>query len=341
LNIGAELFADVCAYSQADTHRTGTPEDAATIDWYSHLLRSDGATVTTEDWMFPRWVAEWSAEIDGEPIECLPILYQSIGTSRPHDVSCVATQHPAGLLTVKNQRVRSTATATPSDAVMQVPGMFARREASIRAQIIDARIIESRSANIRVSYGCQFETAEVLIATPLSGWFTCASERGTGLAVARWLAKTLAESGYRVALLATSGHELFNIGLEHHLAANPDRPASIIHVGASVAAASHQSHSATGFAANLFAMTNQNVELRALNALGFRPGTETVRWIGEATRWCTVGKPLLSVAGVSHWFHTPQDTPNTATSPDLLGRVGEAVLHDATAFQEASAATTD
>lgn len=80
----------------------------------------------------------------------------------------------------------------------------------------------------------------VVISTPRSGWFACAAERGSGLAVwlslARWLAK--AGHGFNVELLATSGHEYEYLGGEQYLTQAP-RPADThlwVHIGASAAA---------------------------------------------------------------------------------------------------------
>jgi len=80
----------------------------------------------------------------------------------------------------------------------------------------------------------------VILSTPRSGWFTCAAERGSGLAVwlslARWLSRS--DHGVNVELLATSGHEYEYLGGEHYLAQAP-APAvtkAWIHIGASAAA---------------------------------------------------------------------------------------------------------
>jgi len=80
----------------------------------------------------------------------------------------------------------------------------------------------------------------LILSTPRSGWFRCAAERGSGLAVwlslARWLAR--GQQGVNIELLATSGHEYEYLGGEHYLAQAP-APALTslwVHVGASAAA---------------------------------------------------------------------------------------------------------
>ncbi|MBW8812726.1 MAG: hypothetical protein JF588_04815 [Caulobacterales bacterium] len=80
----------------------------------------------------------------------------------------------------------------------------------------------------------------LVLSTPRSGWFTCAGERGTGLAVwlllARWAAK--AKLAADVALVCTSGHEYEYAGGEAYIRARapPNDTALWVHLGANVAA---------------------------------------------------------------------------------------------------------
>jgi hypothetical protein len=341
---GDALYRDVQAYGARPSHRTGTDDDHATLAWLTDNLRRDGARVEADEWTFPRWDAQWSAELDGQVIDALPVFYEATGSFGPNAIQVVATPHAGGLLTVKNRH----ALATPAEAVvvtrptLHIASRYAGREAEVHAHIADARITEGRSANLIATYGCTFEQAKVLIATPVSGWFSCASERGTGIAIARQLAAQLAAQGQRVALLATSGHELFNLGLEHHLATRAMPRATLIHIGASVAAKQYGGEAqgqpltpAATLSDSLYVTTNRPGGALALSSLGFHAQTDESRpkrWIGEGTRWCTQGRPLLSVAGISHWFHTPQDTADLATDPALLAKVAEAVQLDVLNF---------
>jgi hypothetical protein len=81
----------------------------------------------------------------------------------------------------------------------------------------------------------------LILSTPRSGWFTCAAERGSGLAawlsLAQWLAAT--PHGVNVELLATSGHEYVYLGGERYLKEKAPPPAKTrlwVHIGASLAA---------------------------------------------------------------------------------------------------------
>jgi hypothetical protein len=81
----------------------------------------------------------------------------------------------------------------------------------------------------------------VVVTTPISGWFACAVERGSGVALflelARWAAK--GDSKYSYLFLGNSGHELDNLGAHHTLdkyAPPVEDVACWIHLGASIAA---------------------------------------------------------------------------------------------------------
>ncbi len=81
----------------------------------------------------------------------------------------------------------------------------------------------------------------LVVSTPRSGWFTCAGERGGGvatwLALARWASAT--QGGFNLAFIANSGHEYEYLGAEEMLRAIAPRPAATafwLHLGANLAA---------------------------------------------------------------------------------------------------------
>ncbi|PIC00515.1 hypothetical protein [Caulobacter sp. X] len=81
----------------------------------------------------------------------------------------------------------------------------------------------------------------LVVSTPRSGWFTCAGERGPGVAAWMMLADWASRSNLPVdlAFVSNSGHEYENLGAQHLLEAAappPDQTRLWFHLGANVAA---------------------------------------------------------------------------------------------------------
>jgi hypothetical protein len=81
----------------------------------------------------------------------------------------------------------------------------------------------------------------LIVTTPRSGWFTCAAERGAGLAI--WLSLAhgfaAAKPPANLEFVATSGHEYIYLGGEQYLEHHAPKPAithAWVHIGASAAA---------------------------------------------------------------------------------------------------------
>lgn len=78
----------------------------------------------------------------------------------------------------------------------------------------------------------------LVISTPKSGWFHCAGERGSGIAIWLGLARWLASTELDVVLLAASGHEFDGYGgrrFTETLAPKPADTSLWAHIGANVA----------------------------------------------------------------------------------------------------------
>ena len=82
----------------------------------------------------------------------------------------------------------------------------------------------------------------LVVMTPRSGWWSCAAERGGGLACWLEMMRALKDSPpkHDVRFVATSGHELGHLGLKSYLQRNPELANGAltwIHLGASIGAA--------------------------------------------------------------------------------------------------------
>ena len=359
--IGAALYQLVAGYSQWPHHRTGTPEGKATVDWFEAQLKERGGTASRWSYAYERY--DWRASVtaDGQPIDALPLYYEGVGelaTDAPFVRPVTLPNNfdksdlEQALSEAKGSNLRLSVFLTfgrfgnlpPRPALIGVnvdpdkppsglPTLLvsgvhldAMASGTVTAAISAARV-QDRAENVVGRLGSGGD-APLVITTPLSGWFTCAGERGTGIAVALELARSFAQE-MPVAVIATTGHELENYGIRQQLKAGLGfAPRVVIHIGASLAAGwfPPQTPGQMQLSPGRMASTNRPLEAEspltsALKAGSFQP---VPRFFGEAQEWAKhlpASTPLLSFAGSFPLFHTPQDTPVAATSPALLQTV--------------------
>ena len=162
--------------------------------------------------------------------------------------------------------------------------------------------------------------------TPKSGWYTCAAERGGGIAV--WLevaGRVAANPGRRpLNLVASSGHELHHLGLDHYISELGDDAARVhcwMHLGASIGSRNgNPAYAASDdelFEVATNALTAQGIERRAfpVGNAGF----------GEARNVGEIGGRFVSFLGGHPYFHSPRDTFDRCVDLELLGKHTDAV----------------
>jgi hypothetical protein len=163
---------------------------------------------------------------------------------------------------------------------------------------------------VAVVPGQQTGAAPLVVMTPRSGWWECASERGGGLAC--WLEIMRAMCAARpvrdVVFLASSGHELGHLGLESFMARRPAlaRDAKAwIHLGANIGAAQGPG--------NLLQASDDEMEALlagAMTKVGLRIDRRHARGavpLGEAKNVHHGGGRFISVIGSNDMFHNPRD----------------------------------
>jgi hypothetical protein len=174
--------------------------------------------------------------------------------------------------------------------------------------------VQTEALNVvAVVPGTDKSLAPLVVMTPRSGWWWCASERGGGLAC--WLeimrAMQAAKPARDVLFVASSGHELGHLGLDAFMARRPGLvPAAKawIHLGANIGAAqgpgNHLQASDDEMESMLAeAMTKTGLAIDGRLARGAVPR-------GEAENVHRGGGRYISIIGSNALFHNTGDRGN-------------------------------
>ncbi len=199
----------------------------------------------------------------------------------------------------------------------------ARQGATARL-IAHATRTETKAFNVVATVPGADETAAPLVVmTPRSGWWSCTSERGVGIAI--WLeimrAVHAARPARDVLFVASSGHELGHIGLDAFM----DRRAGLVpsatawvHLGANIGAALGPGNilqASDDEMETLIAepMTKAGLGIDRRLARGATP-------LGEALNVHRGGGRFISIIGKNNLFHNPDDSGPDVIDTDVIAR---------------------
>ena len=180
-------------------------------------------------------------------------------------------------------------------------------ELTVFVQLTDEK---SEALNIQTKIeGKDKSLSPLVIMTPKSGWWTCTSERGGGIAIwlnaMRYFAQN--KPNRNVIFTANTGHELSHIGLDHFLENNPSlvkEAHAWVHLGANFAA---KKGNVLWQASNKDYM---NIGIEELTSKGL---DEVQTWpissrpLGEARNIYDGGGQFISLLGSNSLFHHPED----------------------------------
>ena len=174
--------------------------------------------------------------------------------------------------------------------------------------------------------GADPDAAPVVVMTPKSGWFTCAAERGGGIAI--WLevaGRIAAQPGRRpLQLVASSGHELHHLGLEHYIAELGEAARDVhtwVHLGASIGARKGTPQ----YAASDDELLQLATDALSAHGIERRPFPVGTSGYGEARNIGEINGRFISLLGGHPYFHSPRDTFDRCVDLPLLERHIEAV----------------
>lgn len=353
---GDRMYALVEDYWSLGVHRSGTSVDHRTAAWMADRLGRRGLAVDPEEVPFDHFVVESQVECAGRDIDHLVVPYEWTGrletdsvvvaeidpksggfpgaldeparavAASGADVALLATAHPEGALVAVNRELGSEPCGLP---LVLVAGREADTLGNGNVQVrIDAKVTSGHTTNIIARN--PVPGTPLVLTTPLNGWFGCAGERGTGIAVLIELVDRLAHLPLLV--VATGGHELGWFGAQRWVDANRSIDATaVVHIGASVAVLEPGTDPHRELASTRLAMTSlpdspvTQTIAAALAPARLDLATGTDHWLGEGQAFCLLDAPLLSFTGAGLDFHCPEDTPERATSPDALAKVADAI----------------
>ena len=180
-------------------------------------------------------------------------------------------------------------------------------ELTVFVQLTDEK---SEALNIQTKIeGKDKSLSPLVIMTPKSGWWTCTSERGGGIAIwlnaMRYFAQN--KPNRNVIFTANTGHELSHIGLDHFLENNPSlvkEAHAWVHLGANFAAKKGNV---------LWQASNKDYMNIGIEELASKGLDEVQAWpissrpLGEARNIYDGGGQYISLLGSNSLFHHPED----------------------------------
>lgn len=204
---------------------------------------------------------------------------------------------------------------------------LARRQAAIRLVAHADRMRDTAANVVAHLRGTRADLPPVVVITPRSGWWYCASERGGGIAC--WLEAIRAVAAARLArpvqFVASSGHELGHLGLDGFMARRAaliTGAAAWVHLGANIGAA--------GGRLRLQA-SDDGIEQMAAAAL-MRADAPVQQRVprgttpaGEARNIHVGGGRYVSLLGSSPFFHSAQDRWPSAVDAPAVARCASAI----------------
>lgn len=179
--------------------------------------------------------------------------------------------------------------------------------------------------------------APLVIMTPRSGWWNCASERAGGIAIMLEMMHVFynTKPTRDVLFLANSGHELGHLGLDHYLEKNSNmikEASSWIHLGANIAAAQYSSNNLIP-SKILTQSSDSEIELlghESLAKYAIIPNmnvSQGNRPVGEAKNIFDGGGRYFSIIGLKNpLFHHPDDRWPDAIDVNNTVRITKALI---------------
>lgn len=364
---GATLFQLVETYARFGHHRTGALTEQRVTLWLTQELHARQAVLSEEPFEYTHYQSTVSDSATGMPLDAELLAYCWSGeceVSRPLVASLDAQSSEEEILErieslhskAQRENYDSVLVSTESQAgglcginrafeprfkipvILISPSDLDKLQNSSLTLRCSASIDTRPSSNLRARFSHRSTDTPMVVTTPLTGWFHCAGERGTGLALAMEVAAMLSTTG-PVDLLLARGHELGYIGGYNMKANNRYSPRFVLHLGSCIANINGQLDCRYHAPALIKERLHQALEPLSHMPLKQQEPNDADQWFGEAKCWASDEYPMLSIAGTSPLFHTQADLPYAATSPELLEKALGAITNATTVMAELSEAS--
>jgi hypothetical protein len=350
-------------------HRTGTDVDAASGEWLRAQLEDAGLEATLETYPFVRLdIEDCHIEIAGRRLEALPLFDGGVtppagvrgklglpgqGTdiclvsavsggpapaldeAREGGYKAIISVTTGGRpgLAPRNAEAYGAPSGPPVLQVSSADGPLLQRLADEHAEltVVASSTLRAVTASnvLGAVPGADLALPPIIVMTPRSGWWECASERGGGIACWLEIARGIAAADLprTVIFVATTAHELGYWGLAQFLATRPKLAEGAqlwLHLGASIGAALTPRPW-------LFASSDafESLALEALwkaDAPQVTPAPRGTRPGGESRNIHDAAGPYISFAGGSEVFHLQSDRWPEAVSVESVAAIARACI---------------
>lgn len=361
------------SYDRQGIHRTATPGDEASAEWLEQMIAANGGAAQRHAFPLERLdIRTARLEMEGRTLDGLPLFDGGLtgpggvtgrlcAPGQDGDIAFIACG-PRGNPALQTARTdgsyKAVVVATDcgrpglspinADAftvpfgppVLQVSsehtGLLSDAARSSRDVTLTAdaarTAAEAFNVTARVA-GRDPDLPPLVVMTPRSGWWSCASERGGGLVLFLEILRAVAAErpDRDVIFTANSGHELGHLGLDAFLEGNPGLVGNAhcwIHLGANFAAAIEP-----GPRLQCSDETLRSLALDRLQAHDAPPAKEVLpgtRPGGEARNVFDGGGRYVSLLGDNGLFHHPDDHFPDSVDLEVTARLAHAFVEVAT-----------
>jgi hypothetical protein len=183
---------------------------------------------------------------------------------------------------------------------------------------------QTRTFNVvAVVSGTNRSLTPVIVMTPRSGWWTCASERGGGLACWLEIARVMRNANpvRDILFVATSGHELGHLGIDSFIGRRPGLVSAAkawIHLGANIGAAQGPGNTLQASDDEIESMFAEVATRAGLRIDRRLPRGGVPR--GEAENVHRGGGRYISIIGSNDLFHNAADRGADAVDLKVIER---------------------